>query len=283
MEALKQFKSDCIDKLFEDFKPDYDYSFYDFFMRKAKEGMVCDPTNMCEDYLSRVNNGYAPYEAFSDYECSETIFMSHAQDFLMFTSEEVHTHGGEWVRNVLAGGIPEILGNAYSEFIDQIYGFTRGFDETILYKNVLEDYGVERSVNFIKQIGNDNKELGISDKEFNSLAKYIVCEYIPTKLDHNLDMVIDLCHNIKSDRLLTYMLSDMLNIDDDVHFTIEAELHNNLYLSRTDNCVLKERAKEIFTKYKIDPNWTDITSSEGKKSVSASKNRQDRSKRGMVL
>ena len=155
MDVLKQFKSDCIDKLFEDFKPDNDYSFNDYFLKLAKESMVNDPTSLCENFLYRANNGYEAYNAFRDEELAEKVFISNAQDLLRFTSEEVYNHGGEWVSHVLEGGIPEILGNAYDEFIDQIVGFTYAFDETVLYEKVLDDYGPEKSVEFIKQIGDD--------------------------------------------------------------------------------------------------------------------------------
>lgn len=265
MDVLKQFKSDCIDKLFEDFKPDIDYSFNDYFLKLAKEGMVNDPTSLCENFLHRANNEYEAYNAFRDYELAEKVFIPNAQDLLIFTSEEVYNHGGEWVSHVLEGGIPEILGNAYAEFIDQIDGYTYGFDDTVLYEKVLEDYGPEKSVDFIKQIGDDNEELGLNEIEFEKLANYIVFDYISMKLDDHLDMVKDLSHNIKSDMLLSFMLSDMLNIDDDVHYTIEAELYKNQYLANTDNDWLKDKVKEIFTKYKIAPDWPENTPIEGKK------------------
>lgn len=283
MDILKQFKSDCIDKLFEDFKPDNDYSFNDTFLRMAKDGMVNDPSSLFEDYLYRANNEYEAYNAFRDYELAEKIFMPNAQDLLRFTSEEVDNHGGEWVSHVLEGGISTILGNAYAEFTDQLLGFTYGLDESKLYEKVLEDYGPEKSVEFIKQIGNDNEELGLNEIEFEKLANYIVSDYISMKLDDHLDMVKDLSHNIKSDMLLSFMLSDMLNIDDDVHYTIEAELYKNQNLVNTDNDWLKDQAKEIFTKHKIAPNWTEMTSVEGKKSITVPKGHQNGPKRGMGM
>lgn len=283
MDVLKQFKSDCIDKLFEDFKPDNDYSFNDTFLRMAKEEMLKDPSSLYFNYLYKTQNEYVAYNAFRDYELAEKVFMPNAQDLLLFTSEEVDTHGGEFVGDVLAGGIPEILGNAYAEFTDQLSGFTYGVDEAILYEKVLEDYGPEKSVDFIKQIGDNFRKLGLSENEFNTLAKHIVFDYIPWKLAEHLDMVEDLCHNIKSDRLLLYMLSDMLNIDDDVHYTIEAELYKNQHLANTHNDRIKDQAKEIFTKHKIAPDWPEMTLIEGKKSISVPNIRQDKTKRGMGM
>lgn len=283
MDVLKQFKSDCIDKLFENFKPDNDYSFNDTFLRMAKEEMLKDPSSLYFNYLYKTRNEYVAYNAFRDYELAEKVFIPNAQDLLLFTSEEVYTHGGEWVSNILAGGIPEILGNAYAEFTDQLSGFTYGVDESSLYEKVLEDYGPEKSVDFIKQIDNNFRKLGLSVNEFNTLAKYIVFDYIPTKLADNLGLVKELCHNIKSDWLLSYMLSDMLNVDDEVHFTIEAELYKNQYLANTDNDRIKDRAKEIFTKLKIAPDWPEMTLIEGKKSITVPKGHQNGPKRGMGM
>lgn len=283
MDVLKQFKSDCIDKLFENFKPDNDYSFNDTFLRMAKEEMLKDPSSLYFNYLYKTRNEYVAYNAFRDYELAEKVFIPNAQDLLLFTSEEVYTHGGEWVSNILAGGIPEILGNAYAEFTDQLSGFTYGVDESSLYEKVLEDYGPEKSVDFIKQIDNNFRKLGLSVNEFNTLAKHIVFDYIPTKLADNLGLVKELCHNIKSDWLLSYMLSDMLNVDDEVHFTIEAELYKNQYLANTDNDRIKDRAKEIFTKLKIAPDWPEMTLIEGKKSITVPKGHQNGPKRGMGM
>lgn len=283
MDVLKQFKSDCIDKLFEDFKPDNNYSFNDTFLRMAKEEMLKDPSSLYFNYLYKTQNEYVAYKAFRDYELAEKVFIPNSEDLLLFTSKEVSTHGGEWVSNILAGGIPEILGNAYAEFTDQLSGFTYGVDESVLYEKVLDDYGPEKSVDFIKQIDNNFRKLGLSVNEFNILAKHIVFDYIPTKLADNLDMVKDLCHNIKSDWLLSYMLSDMLNIDDDVHYTIEAELYKNQHLVNTHNDRIKDRAKEIFTKYKIAPNWPEMTPLEGKKSITVPKSHQNGPKRGMGM
>lgn len=181
------------------------------------------------------------------------------------------------------GGISEILGNAYAEFIDQIDGYTYGLDVTVLYEKVLENYGPEKSVDFIKQIGDDNEELGLNEIEFENLANYIVFDYISMKLDGHLDMVKDLSHNIKSDMLLSFMLSDMLNIDDDVHYTIEAELYKNPYLADTDNDWLKDQAKEIFTKHNIAPDWPEMTIIEGKKSITVPKGHQNGPKRGLGM
>ena len=283
MDVLKQFKSDCIDKLFENFKPDNDYSFNDTFLRMAKEEMLKDPSSLYFNYLYKTRNEYVAYNAFRDYELAEKVFIPNAQDLLLFTSEEVYTHGGEWVSNILAGGIPEILGNAYAEFTDQLSGFTYGVDESSLYEKVLEDYGPEKSVDFIKQIDNNFRKLGLSVNEFNTLAKHIVFDYIPTKLADNLGLVKELCHNIKSDWLLSYMLSDMLNVDDEVHFTIEAELYKNQYLANTDNDRIKDRAKEIFTKLKIAPDWPEMTLIEGKKSITVPKGHQNGPKRSMGM
>ncbi|WP_018028498.1 hypothetical protein [Porphyromonas somerae] len=283
MDVLKQFKSDCIDKLFEDFKPDNDYSFNETFLRMAKEEMLKDPSSLYFNYLYKAKNEYVAYNAFRDYELAEKMFMPNAQDLLLFTSEEVFTHGGEWVSNVLEGGISTILGNAYAEFTDQLLGFTYGVDESKLYGKVLEDYAPEKSVEFIKQIGDDHRELGFSESEFNNLANHIVFDYIPWKLADHLDMVEELCHSIKSDRLLSYMLSNMLYVDDDVHYTIEAELYKNQYLANTDNDRVKAQAKEIFTKYNIAPDWPENTPIEGKKSINIPNDRDDRPKRGMGM
>lgn len=283
MDVLKQFKSDCIDKLFEDFKPDNDYSFNDTFPRMAKDEMVNDPSSLFEDYLYRANNEYEAYNAFRDYELAEKVFIPNAQDLLLFTSEEVYTHGGKWVSNILAGGIPEILGNAYAEFTDQLLGFTYGVDVSVLYEKVLEDYGPEKSVDFIKQIGDDNEDLGLNEIEFENLANYIVFDYISIKLDDHLDMVKDLSHNIKSDMLLSFMLSDMLNIDDDVHYTIEAELYKNQNLVNTDNDWLKDQSKEIFMKHKIAPDWPEMDPVEGIKSINITNVRKDGPKRGKCM
>lgn len=283
MDVLKQFKSDCIDKLFEDFKPDNDYSFNDTFLRMAKEGMVNYPDSLYWDYMYDGKDGYGAYSAFRDYELAEKVFMPNAQDLLVFTSEGVHDQGGEWVSNVLAGGIPSILYNAYSEFVDQLSNFIYDVDEHVLFGKVLEDYGPEKSVDFIKHIGDDNEDLGLSEMEFDTLANHIVFVYITTKLADNLGLVKELCHNIKSDRLLLYMLSDMLNIDDDVHYTIEAELYKNQYLANTDNDRIKDRAKEIFTKHKIAPDWPEMTLIEGKKSITVPKGHQNGPKRGMGM
>lgn len=281
MDVLKQFKSDCIDKLFEDFKPDNDYSFNDYFLKLAKEGMVNDPTSLCVNFLYRANNECEAYNAFRDYELAEKIFMPNAQDLLRFTSEEVDNHGGEWVSHVLEGGIPEILGNAYAEFIDQIVGFTYAFDETALYEKVLEDYGPEKSVDFIKQIGDDVEYLGLSETEFNTLVSYIVNDYIPLTLDHDLDRVKDLCHNIKNETLLWYMVDATQYIDDNVHTTIQKELPKNKTLANFPDGAFKEYTKKVFKELNIAPNWPEMIPSEERKSISVPKSHQNGAKKGM--
>lgn len=283
MDVLKQFKSDCLDKLFEDFKPDNDYSFNDYFLKLAKEGMVNDPTSLFENFLHRANYEYEAYNAFRDYELAEKVFIPNAQDLLLFTSEEVYTHGGEWVSHVLEGGIPKILGNAYAEFTDQLSGFTYGVDETFLYEKVLQDYGPEKSVDFIKKIGDDVEYLGLSETEFNTLVNYIVNDYIPLTLDHDLDRVKDLCHNIKNETLLWHMVDATQYIDYNVHTTIQKELPKNKTLANFPDGAFKEYTKKVFKELNIAPDWPENTPIEGKKSINIPNDRDDRPKRGMDM
>lgn len=283
MDVLKQFKSDCIDKLFEDFKPDNDYSFNDTFLRMAKDEMVNDPSSLFEDYLYRANNEYEAYNAFRDYELAEKVFIPNAHDLLLFTSEEVYSHGGKWVSNILAGGIPEILGNAYAEFTDQLSGFTYCVDESVLYEKVLQDYGPEKSVDFIKQIGDDVEYSGLSEIEFNTLVNYIVNDYIPLTLDHDLDSVKDLCHNIKNETLLWYMVDATQYIDDNVHTTIQKELPKNKTLANFPDGAFKEYTKKVFKELNIAPNWPEMIPTEERKSISVPKSHQNGAKRGMGM
>lgn len=283
MNVLKQFKSDCIDKLFEDFKPDNDYSFNDTFLRMAKEEMLKDPSSLYFNYLYKAQNEYVAYNAFRDYELAEKVFIPNAQDLLLFTSEEVYTHGGEWVSNILAGGIPEILGNAYAEFTDQLSGFTYGVDETVLYEKVLQDYGPEKSVDFIKQIGDDVEYSGLSETEFNTLVNYIVNDYIPLTLDHDLDRVKDLCHNIKNETLLWHMVDATQYIDYNVHTTIQKELPKNKTLANFPDGAFKEYTKKVFKELNIAPNWPEMTLIEEKKSITVPKDHQNGPKRGMGM
>lgn len=283
MNVLKQFKSDCIDKLFEDFKPDNDYSFNDTFLRMAKEEMLKDPSSLYFNYLYKAQNEYVAYNAFRDYELAEKVFIPNAQDLLLFTSEEVYTHGGEWVSNILAGGIPEILGNAYAEFTDQLSGFTYGVDETVLYEKVLQDYGPEKSVDFIKQIGDDVEYSGLSETEFNTLVNYIVNDYIPLTLDHDLDRVKDLCHNIKNETLLWHMVDATQYIDYNVHTTIQKELPKNKTLANFPDGAFKEYTKKVFKELNIAPNWPEMIPAEERKSISVPKSHQNGVKRGMGM